>query len=160
MSILQMLTKEAPYKECEALGGVGAIYQRVTQHVPPASLHTIALPSARAFIDVCLDPNPALRPSAAELLEHVFLKEDKEVDALDVVLTAAPEEGGKDGGEGEEKGKISGGRGGGGEGGRAGGREGGRLGERQTSTDSAGIERKQVAFKVFFGALQLVYRSQ
>lgn len=32
------------------------------------------LASARAFIELCLEPEADLRPSARELLEHKFLK--------------------------------------------------------------------------------------
>ena len=167
MSILQMLTKQAPYKECT---GVGEIYQRVTNHVPPSSLHTISLPSARAFIDCCLAPNPSLRPSAFELLDHPFLKEDKEVDALDVVLSAPPslppslstggeakEEGGEGGGKGGGEGGLGPGMGGvermtsqestesGGEGGREGGSSapGGGGGGGETQTMDMGVSGRE-----------------
>lgn len=53
---------------------MGEVYQRVTNHVPPESLATVDLGSARAFIELCLEPEPTLRPSARELLEHAFLK--------------------------------------------------------------------------------------
>lgn len=46
----------------------------MTNHVPPESLATVDLATARAFIELCLEPEPAERPSARELLEHKFLK--------------------------------------------------------------------------------------
>lgn len=46
----------------------------MTNHIPPESLATVDLDSARAFIELCLEPEPTERPSARELLEHKFLK--------------------------------------------------------------------------------------
>lgn len=65
-------TPQQPYSECE--NRVGDIYQNVTNHVPPESLATVDLATARAFIELCLEPEPAERPSARELLEHKFLR--------------------------------------------------------------------------------------
>jgi serine/threonine protein kinase len=42
------------------------------QGIPPAALSKVSSQSLRDFITLCINPNPAGRPSALELLKHEF----------------------------------------------------------------------------------------
>ena len=62
---------QTPYSECES---VGELYKLVTSHVPPQGLACIENENARRFVELCISPNPADRPTAEELSQHPFLK--------------------------------------------------------------------------------------
>ncbi len=64
MCLLEMITLETPYKECE---NQGIIYQRVTTGKPPEALERVSDPNAKAIIKLCLNPAET-RPTVAELL--------------------------------------------------------------------------------------------
>jgi WNK lysine deficient protein kinase len=84
MCMLEMFTKEIPYRECS---NPAQIYKRVSRGDPPKSLNRIQSKQARQFIELCLgymDKNEKyIRPSATELLAHEFLQshpnDDEEV---------------------------------------------------------------------------------
>lgn len=72
MLLLEIITRDVPYHEC---ANPAQIYKKVTQGIPPPSLHRIKSMDARNFILLCLgigaDANA--RPSASDLLKHQFL---------------------------------------------------------------------------------------
>ncbi|KAL3940782.1 MAG: hypothetical protein SGBAC_004740 [Bacillariaceae sp.] len=87
MCMLEIFTKEIPYRECN---NPAQIYKKVSRGVPPNSLKRIQSTHARAFVELCLgqaDENGKYnRPSATELLAHPFLQkrpsDDDEVEVL------------------------------------------------------------------------------
>lgn len=68
MCVLEMVTKELPYSECE---NVVKIYKKVTSGVRPQAMEKIKDPEVKAFIEKCLG-QPRSRPSAADLLQDPF----------------------------------------------------------------------------------------
>ncbi|XP_047067989.1 probable serine/threonine-protein kinase WNK5 [Lolium rigidum] len=68
MCVLEMVTREMPYSECES---VVQIYHSVTRGVPPAALRRLKDPELRGFIQRCIG-QPRNRPSAADLLRDPF----------------------------------------------------------------------------------------
>lgn len=74
MCLLEIFTKEIPYKECN---NPAQIYKKVTRGAPPDSLGRLKSTHARKFIELCLgyrnDAGNYIRPSATELLNHPFL---------------------------------------------------------------------------------------
>jgi serine/threonine protein kinase len=80
MSLLEMVTLDYPYSECQ---NAAQIYRAVYMEGRlPASLETVENVDVREFIRCCLR-KPDTRPSAAELLEHDFLKSaDDDVNVL------------------------------------------------------------------------------
>lgn len=76
MCLLEMVTGEYPYSECE---NAAQVYRRVTQGIKPEGIQKIKNKSVREFIYLCLKDKDE-RPSAAELLQHPFLKIDEEKD--------------------------------------------------------------------------------
>jgi len=87
MCMLEIFTKEIPYRECS---NPAQIYKKVSRGDPPGSLKRIQSTHARAFVELCLgrvDENGKyIRPSATELLAHPFLQkrpsDDDEVEVL------------------------------------------------------------------------------
>ncbi|KAF3453351.1 hypothetical protein FNV43_RR03791 [Rhamnella rubrinervis] len=71
MCVLEMVTLEIPYSECD---NVAKIYKKVSSGVRPQALMKVKDPEVRAFIEKCL-AQPRARPSAAELLKHPFFDE-------------------------------------------------------------------------------------
>lgn len=69
-SLLEMITKEAPYHECCSFG---QIYRRVTRGELPINIELIKSQKAKNLIMKCLERNPAKRPTARELLNDPFL---------------------------------------------------------------------------------------
>ncbi|KAI9187678.1 hypothetical protein H9P43_002069 [Blastocladiella emersonii ATCC 22665] len=70
MCVLELVTKEYPYQECT---NQAQIYKRVTTGVKPLALTKVTDPETREFIDLCIQHDYRLRPSAAQLLDHPFL---------------------------------------------------------------------------------------
>ena len=71
LCLLELVTSEIPYKECK---NTIAVYQKVMfDKKKPDILFKINNPYLKSFINICLDFNPKLRPTAKELLEHPFL---------------------------------------------------------------------------------------
>lgn len=74
MCLLEIFTKEIPYKECN---NPAQIYKKVTRGAPPDSLGRLKSTHGRKFIELCLgylnDDGKYVRPSAKELLDHPFL---------------------------------------------------------------------------------------
>lgn len=71
MCILEMVTLEIPYSECD---NVAKIYKKVSSGVRPQALSKIKDMEVMAFIEKCL-AQPRARPSAAELLKDPFFDE-------------------------------------------------------------------------------------
>ncbi|KAJ7559923.1 hypothetical protein O6H91_04G106800 [Diphasiastrum complanatum] len=69
MCLLEMITSEYPYSECT---NAAQIYKKVTAGKKPAALERVKDPSARAFIEKCLE-KANRRPPARELLMDPFL---------------------------------------------------------------------------------------
>ncbi|KAH6835710.1 Protein kinase superfamily protein [Perilla frutescens var. hirtella] len=74
MSLLELVTLELPYSECE---NVVKIYRKVISGVRPEAMNKVRDPEMKAFIEKCL-ARPRARPSAADLLKDPFF--DKIVD--------------------------------------------------------------------------------
>ncbi|KAJ9182572.1 hypothetical protein P3X46_006553 [Hevea brasiliensis] len=68
MCVLEMVTLEIPYGECE---NVARIYKKVSSGVRPQALSKVRDPQVRAFIEKCI-AQPRARPSAADLLKDPF----------------------------------------------------------------------------------------
>lgn len=68
MCLLEMVTLEIPYSECDS---VAKIYKKVTSGVRPLALGKVRDPEVRAFIEKCL-AEPKARPSTSELLHDPF----------------------------------------------------------------------------------------
>lgn len=68
MCVLEMVTLEIPYNECDS---VAKIYKKVSSGVRPQALNKIIDAEVKAFIERCL-AQPRARPSAAELLKDPF----------------------------------------------------------------------------------------
>ena len=86
MCILEMITKEYPYAECN-----GSLLKTVTKKskgVLPDALQRIQVEPARAFIELCLQPSER-RPTATALLSLPFLSVDPDLDDLAVSCSAA-----------------------------------------------------------------------
>ncbi|KAK9740818.1 hypothetical protein RND81_03G062600 [Saponaria officinalis] len=69
MCMLQMVTREEPYHECE---NHGQIFKKVINGIKPAGLDKVRDPQVRRFIEKCLAP-VSERPSAIDLLDDAFL---------------------------------------------------------------------------------------
>ncbi|KAI9123650.1 hypothetical protein K1719_004950 [Acacia pycnantha] len=84
MCLLEMVTVEIPYSECES---IAKIYQKVTSGIRPEAMEKIKEPKVKDFIEKCLASN---RPSASELLQDPFFDGiDDEVDYGNVGLEAS-----------------------------------------------------------------------
>ncbi|KAL3924792.1 MAG: hypothetical protein SGILL_000821 [Bacillariaceae sp.] len=74
MCLLEIFTKEIPYRECN---NPAQIYKKVMRGAPPDSLARLKSTHAREFIELCMgyknDDGSFVRPSATELLAHPFL---------------------------------------------------------------------------------------
>ena len=74
MCMLEILTKEIPYGECN---NPAQIYKKVSSGEPPEVLTRLQSRHAREFVEFCMgykDENGVyIRPSATELLKHPFL---------------------------------------------------------------------------------------
>ncbi|XP_004510644.1 probable serine/threonine-protein kinase WNK10 isoform X1 [Cicer arietinum] len=70
MSMLEMVTLEYPYNECN---NPAQIFKKVTSGIKPASLNKVSDPQIKEFIEKCLVPATE-RLSAEELLNDPFLQ--------------------------------------------------------------------------------------
>lgn len=68
MCLLEMVTMEIPYSECDS---IAKIYKKVTTGVMPRAFSKVVDPEVKAFIDRCV-AQPRARPSASELLKDQF----------------------------------------------------------------------------------------
>ncbi|KAK2639911.1 hypothetical protein Ddye_027706 [Dipteronia dyeriana] len=68
MCVLEMVTLEIPYSECDS---VAKIYKKVSSGVRPQALKKVKDEEVKAFIEKCL-AQPRARPSTAELLKDSF----------------------------------------------------------------------------------------
>lgn len=78
MCLLEMVTLEIPYSECDS---VAKIYKKVTTGKMPQALSKVADPEVKAFIEKCI-AQPRARPTASELLKDSFFSElkDEQID--------------------------------------------------------------------------------
>ena len=74
MCLLEMVTMEIPYSECDS---VAKIYKKVTSGVKPQALNSVPDPEVKAFIEKCI-AQPRARPSASELLNDPFFSDLKD----------------------------------------------------------------------------------
>ncbi|KAJ3385464.1 Serine/threonine-protein kinase wnk3 [Lobulomyces angularis] len=70
MVVLEMVTREYPYKECT---NQAQIYKKVSSNIKPQALQKIADEKTRSFIELCILFDKNVRPSVEELLNHEFL---------------------------------------------------------------------------------------
>ena len=102
MCVLEMITQEEPYKECQC--SHAKIRTKATSGQPPSSLSRITQPLARNFIEACL-VHQQERPSASNLLNHPFLAESEDEDnevSLGPIIADKFEAGDKEVGDEEE----------------------------------------------------------
>ena len=83
MCLLEIFTKDIPYRECI---NPAQIYRKVTRGEPPESLARVRSKEARDFITLCLghmdeETGKYVRPSAAELMTHPFLAKGADDDS-------------------------------------------------------------------------------
>jgi len=71
MCILELVTNRMPYEECRCFQALQ--HKVLTEKKKPDIISKIIDRHICKFIDVCLEFNPAMRPSADELLDHPFL---------------------------------------------------------------------------------------
>ncbi|MCH91565.1 putative serine/threonine-protein kinase WNK11-like, partial [Trifolium medium] len=71
MCLLEMVTMEIPYSECDS---VAKIYKKVTMGIKPQALSNVRDPEVKAFIEKCI-AQPRARPSATDLLKDPFFSE-------------------------------------------------------------------------------------
>ena len=68
MCLLEMVTMEIPYSECDS---VAKIYKKVTSGIKPQALNKVDDLEVKAFIEKCI-AEPRARPSASDLLKDPF----------------------------------------------------------------------------------------
>ncbi|CAJ1971593.1 unnamed protein product [Sphenostylis stenocarpa] len=71
MCLLEMVTMEIPYSECDS---VAKIYKKVTMGIKPQALNKVTEPEVKEFIEKCI-AQPRARPSATDLLKDPFFYE-------------------------------------------------------------------------------------
>lgn len=71
MCLLEMVTMEIPYSECDS---IAKIYKKVTTGIQPRAMNKVTDPEVKAFIEKCI-AKPRARPSASDLLEDPFFSE-------------------------------------------------------------------------------------
>ena len=78
MCLLELVTLEIPYKECD---NIAKIYKKVISGARPEAMDKVRDPEVKEFIEKCL-AQPRARPSAAELLNDPFFYgiDDDEID--------------------------------------------------------------------------------
>eukprot|EP01080_Neovahlkampfia_damariscottae_P009671 gene9671-1877_t len=86
MCVLEMVTGDYPYSECE---NAAQVYRRVTQGIMPQGLKKIKNKFVREFIGLCLS-DKTQRPSATELLRHPFMQVTQEDD--EIIFSLATDE--------------------------------------------------------------------
>ncbi|XP_062183354.1 probable serine/threonine-protein kinase WNK6 [Phragmites australis] len=72
MSMLEMVTSECPYSECQ---GFAQIYKKISEGIKPVALSKVKDAEVRNFIESCLS-SAADRLPAIELLKSPFLQKD------------------------------------------------------------------------------------
>lgn len=76
MCLLEMVTMEIPYSECDS---IAKIYKRVTTGVKPQALNKVMDLEVKTFIEKCI-AQPRARPSASDLLNDAFFSEVSDED--------------------------------------------------------------------------------
>lgn len=71
MCLLEMVTMEIPYSECDS---IAKIYKKVTTGVKPEAINRVEDPEVKEFIEKCI-AQPRARPSASDLLKDPFFTE-------------------------------------------------------------------------------------
>ncbi|KAL9269933.1 putative serine/threonine-protein kinase WNK11 [Drosera capensis] len=71
MFLLEMVTMEIPYSECDS---IAKIYKKVSSGIKPQAFDKVTDPEVKAFIEKCITASKA-RPSASELLSDPFFAE-------------------------------------------------------------------------------------
>ncbi|KAK4745307.1 hypothetical protein SAY87_011619 [Trapa incisa] len=71
MCLLEMVTMEIPYSECDS---IAKIYKKVTMGIQPRAMNKVTDLELKAFIVKCI-AQPRDRPSASDLLEDPFFSE-------------------------------------------------------------------------------------
>ncbi|GAB2228782.1 hypothetical protein Droror1_Dr00022912 [Drosera rotundifolia] len=71
MFLLEMVTMEIPYSECDS---IAKIYKKVSSGIKPQAFDKVTDPEVKAFIEKCITASKA-RPSASELLSDPFFFE-------------------------------------------------------------------------------------
>jgi len=88
MCVLEMVTSETPYKECD---NPARIYKKVIDGIKPQSLSLLLDDEVKNFIEFCIS-DQKIRPSASELLKIGFLTTVEELDNYPVKIKNESEE--------------------------------------------------------------------
>ncbi|KAL6042611.1 Mortierella verticillata NRRL 6337 WNK protein kinase [Balamuthia mandrillaris] len=73
LCVLEMVTQEYPYSECE---NAAQVFKKVSSGAKPDSLNKIKDPEVLEFLNLCLETDPSKRPSAVELRHSSFFSEE------------------------------------------------------------------------------------
>ena len=82
LCILEMISGEVSYKECTTLKQLN---HNILENILPFNVYRIPHKHAREVIELCLRPDDC-RPTAAELLQHEFLRPSGDEDDETVLL--------------------------------------------------------------------------
>ena len=83
MCLLEMVTRRFPYSECST---AGQIYKKVISGEPPRVLARVKDAALRALIESCVGIDPAVRPTAEELLANPYWGASEDGDTLAEVI--------------------------------------------------------------------------
>ncbi|KAG2388317.1 hypothetical protein C9374_000481 [Naegleria lovaniensis] len=78
LCVLEMVTGEYPYCECNS---IAQVYRRVTSGVKPEGIEKVKDHDVKEFINLCIC-HKDIRPSAAELMEHPFMTDNRNNDTV------------------------------------------------------------------------------
>ena len=85
MCLLEIITNEIPYKECD---NVAQIWRCVSEKINPESLTSVKEPIIYNLIMKCIDPDPDKRPTVDQLMkENFFTNTDIDDTVIDFNLT-------------------------------------------------------------------------
>jgi len=82
-TVIEMATGKPPWSEYE---GAAAMFKVFKSEVPP--IPDSLSPEGRHFVQCCLCRNPAQRPKASQLLEHLFVRSATQQDSSDLLASA------------------------------------------------------------------------
>jgi WNK lysine deficient protein kinase len=82
MCLLEMITNESPYNECE---NIPQIWKKVTNNIKPVSLESVKNQNAKDLIIKCINYEKKNRPDIKNILNHIFFKNEKDEDEYIII---------------------------------------------------------------------------